>query len=195
MDWGESVEEGLGGQDKDGVRRWGRCGDDDFGESLERPRGRRWEGGGEKRAVKEKEWRRISERDGKVERMEGCGAAVWQDRPSRMDWKMVANIWGVRGHQPPMGRGWSRDERWSWPVGWADRGWGDEWFGMGGRGNLLVGCGQGLGEGGVGGGGGGGGGVIIFVWGGGGGGGGGEEKSIGHGLEWTWDGDWRLGQA
>src|ERR1700722_6302211 len=146
MDWGESVEEGLGGQDKDGVRRWGRCGDDDFGESLERPRGRRWEGGGEKRAVKEKEWRRISGRDGKVERMEGCGAAVWQDRPSRMEWKMVANIWGVRGHQPPMARGWSRDERWSWPVGWADRGWGDEWFGMGGSGNLLGGCGQGLGE-------------------------------------------------
>ena len=105
MDWGESVEEGLGGQDKDGVRRWGRCGDDDFGESLERPRGRRLEGGGEKRAVKEKEWRRISGMDGKVERIEGCGAAVWQDRPSRMGWKMVANIWGVRGRQPPWQEG------------------------------------------------------------------------------------------
>src|SRR3984957_7492593 len=45
-----------------------------------------------------------------------------------------------------MARGWSRDERWSWPVGWADGGWGDEWFGMGGSANLLGGCGQGLGE-------------------------------------------------
>ena len=64
-----------------------------------------WRVEGKKRAVKEKEWRRISERDGKVERMEGYRDNVREDRPSRMEWKMVANIWGSEAVNLPWQEG------------------------------------------------------------------------------------------